>query len=44
MLVFCVIKGKYNEAIAVYKELMIQNPKKKRFFALQIEELQKKLK
>ena len=36
-------QGKYNEAIAVYKELMIQNPKKKRFFALQIEELQKNL-
>ena len=34
-------QGKYDEAISVYQKLIIQNPKKKRFFAIQIEELQK---
>ena len=35
-------QGRYEEAIGVYKQLMLENPKKKRFFADQIDELQKK--
>ena len=35
-------QGRFEEAIAVYNQLIIENPKKKRFFADQIEELLKK--
>ena len=35
-------QGRYEEAIEVYNQLIIENPKKKRFFADQIEELLKK--
>ena len=35
-------QGRYEEAIEVYKQLMLENPKKKRFFANQIDELLKK--
>ena len=35
-------QGRYEEAIEVYKQLMFENPKKKRFFADQIDELLKK--
>ena len=35
-------QGRYEEAIEVYKQLMLENPKKKRFFADQIDELLKK--
>ena len=35
-------QGRYEEAIKVYNQLMLANPKKKRFFADQIDELLKK--
>ncbi|MBB00649.1 MAG: hypothetical protein CMN34_06935 [Saprospirales bacterium] len=35
-------QGRYEEAIQVYSQLMLENPKKKRFFADQIDELLKK--
>ena len=35
-------QGRYEEAISVYNQLIIENPKKKRFFADQIEEILKK--
>ena len=35
-------QGRYEEAIEVYNQLMLENPKKKRFFADQIDELLKK--
>ena len=35
-------QGRYEEAIEVYKQMMLENPKKTRFFADQIDELLKK--